>query len=142
MKRWALVNSGKILNVVEQSTKPEIEGEWVDCTGALVGPGDLYSNGVFSKYEEPKSYRITVLAFLSRFTDAEAIAIDLASIGTTVQAATLRRYMQKVTSATYIDLEREDTVAGVQALETMNILASGRAAQILSKTISDSERPR
>lgn len=142
MKRWALINVNKIVNVVEQGNKPEVEGEWVDCTSHVVGPGDIYENGVFSQHEEPKVYRITVLAFLSRFTDAEAIAIDLASIGSTVQAATLRRYMQKVTSATYIDLEREDTIAGVNALETMGILTAGRASVILRKNILDSERPK
>jgi len=90
---------------------------------------------------EPLGPRITRLAFLNRFTDAEAIAIDLASIGETVEAATLRRYMAKVNAATYIDLTREDTRAGVQALEVMGILGSGRAEEILSEVVDPSEVP-
>lgn len=85
---------------------------------------------------------ITRLAFLSRFTDAEAIALDLASIGATVQAATLRRYMSKVNAAAFIDLGREDTRAGVLALESMGILAAGRALEILDTPVLPQEVPR
>lgn len=83
---------------------------------------------------------ITQLAFLSRFTDAEAIAIDLASQGATPQAAAMRRYQAKVNAATYIDLDRQDTRVGVQALEAGGLLAPGRAFAILDGAIVDHER--
>lgn len=88
----------------------------------------------------PPDLRITRLGFLDRFTDAEAVAIDLASIGATVQAAGLRRYLHKVNSATHIDLARADLQAGVQALEAAGLLAAGRAEQILTAPITDTER--
>jgi len=84
---------------------------------------------------------ITRLAFLSRFTDEEAVALDLASIGATVEAATLRRYLSKVNAASFIDLSREDTRAGVLALEPMGILAEGRALEILDAPIQPHEVP-
>ncbi len=84
--------------------------------------------------------RITRLAFLSRFTDTEAISIDLASSGNTPQAAALRRYLNKVNAATYIDLAREDTQTGVRALEALGILAAGRADEILGPPVFDIER--
>lgn len=90
----------------------------------------------------PEDMRITRLAFLSRFTDAEAIGIDLASSGATPQAAALRRYLNKVNAATYIDLAREDTQAGVRALETLGILAVGRADEILGPPVFEIERYR
>lgn len=90
--------------------------------------------------EAVEDLRITRLAFLDRFTDAEAVAIDLASIGATVQAAGLRRYLHKVNSATHIDLARADLQAGVQALEAAGLLAAGRAEQILTAPITDIER--
>lgn len=89
--------------------------------------------------EAPPPRRITRLAFLSRFTDAEAVAIDLASIGATPQAAGMRRYMSKVNAATYIDLDRADTRAGVQALEAAGVLAAGRALQILDAPVQPEE---
>lgn len=86
----------------------------------------------------PVSRRISRLAFLSRFTDAEAIAFDLGSIGATAQAAAMRRYMAKVNAAAYIDLDRPDTRAGVIALEG-TLLAEGRALEILDAEIQPSE---
>jgi hypothetical protein len=140
MKRWALIVNDKIDNVVEQEDQPSIEGNWVECTGESVGPNDSYVLGEFVKNQPNNSRKITVLAFLSRFTDEEAIAIDLASIGATVEAAALRRYMQKVNAAKFIDLDREDTIAGVTALETAGILSAGRASVILNSQIQDIER--
>lgn len=95
--------------------------------------------------EEPASppdLRIIRLAFLDRFTDAEAVAIDLASLCATAQAAGLRRYLHKVDSAQHIDLARADLQAGVQALEAAGLLAAGRAEQILTAPITDVERYR
>jgi hypothetical protein len=74
--------------------------------------------------------RITRLAFLNRFTDAEAIQFDLASMGANPQAAAMRRYMQKVNAAEFIDLQRTDTRAGVLALAG-SLLTAERAAAIL-----------
>ena len=74
---------------------------------------------------------ISRLAFFSRFTDVEAVAIDLASIGATVPAASIRRYLQKVNAAEFIDLSRADTRGGVEALEASGKLAAGRATVIL-----------
>lgn len=85
--------------------------------------------------------RITKLAFMTRFTDAEAVMIDLASQGATVAAATMRRYQAKVNAAEWIDLDRADTRAGVQALEVVGLLGSGRAREILDTSVADDERP-
>ena len=87
----------------------------------------------------PQPVKISRLAFLSRFTDAEAIGIDLNSQGATVQAASLRRYMNKVNAAEFIDLNRADTRAGVQALEQAGLIGAGRAAVILDTPPTDSE---
>lgn len=89
----------------------------------------------------PPPRHITRLAFLSRFTDEEAVTIDLASIGATVEAAMMRRYLSKVEAASFIDLEREDTRKGVLALESAGILAEGRALEILDSPIEPHEVP-
>lgn len=136
--RYALVINGKVDNVIESETAPSTSiGQWIPVTGNI-GPGDSYEDGSFVKVDNSKRH-ITNLAFISRFTDAEAIAIDLASIGSTVPAATLRRYLNKVNAANYIDLNRQDTRDGVNTLESMGILAAGRAAVILDSPIMKSE---
>lgn len=84
---------------------------------------------------------ITRLAFLRRFTDAEAVAIDLASIGNTVQSAMLRRAQAKISAAEEIQLDNTETRDGVLALETAGILATGRAAAILDAKVLAAEVP-
>ena len=84
---------------------------------------------------------VSQLAFLSRFSDAEAVAIDLASIGATTDAATIRRYQAKINAAQYIDLDFTETRVGVQALETAGLIGIGRAAVILDADITEAERP-
>ena len=53
----------------------------------------------------------------------------------------MRRYLSKVNAATFIDLDRPDTRAGVQALEAVGILTEGRALEILDTPIDAQERP-
>lgn len=92
-------------------------------------------------------HKITVLAFRNRFTQTEKVTIDLASIDNPTApmqsrqlAATLRVMNADLAVATFVDLDRPETIAGVQALETYGIIGTGRAAAILSTVINDSER--
>ena len=96
----------------------------------------------------PQNTKITKLAFRNRFTQAEKIAIEFASIdnpstdtAARLQAAALRAYLKDVDSATFIDLTRQDLIDGTQALETMTLIASGRADQILTTPIEPHEVP-
>lgn len=83
--------------------------------------------------------KITRLAFLSRFTDAEAVAIDLTSIGNTESAAMIRRYLSKVNSSSFIALDRADTHDGVNALAVMGLISAERATEILTSPIEEHE---
>jgi len=100
------------------------------------------------KIQQAQETKLTRLAFLDRFTDAEAVAIDLASIdnptGTSeerIGQASIRRYMSKIDAATFVDVAREDTIAGVNVLETMGLIGTGRADEILSTEITSEEAP-
>ncbi len=85
--------------------------------------------------------RITRYAFVSRFTDIEAVGIDLASQGATVDAAMLRRLQQKIDAIDTIDLNNSVTRDGVGMLETAGLLVAGRAAEILDSPIQSHEVP-
>ena len=88
-----------------------------------------------------RSRQITRAAFLRRFSDAEAIAIDLASIGPTVEAAGIRRYLSLVNAAAYVDLDDPATRNGVQALEAGQLIGAGRAVEIIDTPVAPAERP-
>lgn len=82
---------------------------------------------------------LTRLEFRQRFTEAEKIAIELASLDNSAapmaqrqMAAALRVYLADLAAANFVDLTRPDTIAGVQRLEQFGILAPGRAAEILA----------
>ena len=90
---------------------------------------------------QPTGRLISNKAFLSRFTDDEAIGIDLASIGATREAAAVRRYLSKVNAAQNIDLTDDETRTGVQALEAAGLLQPGRALAILDAPIEPKELP-
>ena len=91
--------------------------------------------------ELPTGRLVSNKAFLSRFTDDEAIDIDLASMGATREAATVRRYLSKVNAAQRIDLADDETRTGVQALEAAGLLQPGRALVILDAPIEPKELP-
>lgn len=86
----------------------------------------------------PASVKITKLAFRQRFTQAEKITIELASLdvpaGTLESrqaAAQMRVWLEDIDAAQFIDLNYGPTRDGVQALESYGLIAAGRAAVIL-----------
>lgn len=96
----------------------------------------------------PASTRVTKTAFRNRFTTAEKVTLELASLDNPAasmaqrqQAAMLRVGVADSASATFIDLARPDTRAGVQVLESAGILAAGRALEILDSPVQPAERP-
>ena len=95
-------------------------------------------------YQGPR--KITKLAFRNRFSQSEKVAIEIAALDNPsaamqqrAQAAALRASQADVAVATYIDLTRADTRAGVQTLEAAGLLAAGRAAAILDTPPTDEE---
>ena len=93
--------------------------------------------------------KITKLGFRNRFTLEEKVAIEMASLDDTsadmserIKSATVRAYLQDIASASFIDLSRSDTRGGVIALETMGIIAVGRALEILDTPVHEIEKYR
>ena len=123
-------------------------------------PGELRAN--FTGYEwvylpyqtppppppPPLDTRITRLAFRNRFTQAEKVTMEIAALDNRAatmpqrqQAAALRANQADLAAATFVDLQRPDTRAGVQMLETAGLLAAGRALEILDAPVQPEERP-
>ena len=109
-------------------------------------PFSTHNHNLAIPVEEPApTRRATKLQFRNLFTGEEKVAIEFASIdnpnGTQeerLKSAGLRVFLADVESATpepdgtSIDLDDQRTVAGVNALETYGLIATGRAAEILS----------
>lgn len=78
---------------------------------------------------------LTRLAFRNRFTPAEKVALYTAA----ESSVQIKIYLDDLAAATFVDPERADTIAGVQALEAATIIGPGRAAEILGAPITDEE---
>lgn len=95
---------------------------------------------------ENQGWQITKLAFRQRFTPQEKAGIEIASLDNPsapmeqrALAASLRSNQQDIQAATYIDLQRADTRAGVMALEQYGLIGTGRATIILDTLPSADE---
>lgn len=97
----------------------------------------------------PQIHRhITPLAFRRRFTGAERAAIEWAAVDRAdasqqerMQAAQLRSNLKDQELASFIDLDDPDVAAGVQLLETVGLIADGRALQITDTPPRPDELP-
>lgn len=96
----------------------------------------------------PPGTRITRLAFRNRFSRPEKVALEMAALDDPSapmtkrqMAAALRAHLADISAATFVDLQRPDTRAGVQMLESVGLLAPGRSLEILDSVVQDEERP-
>lgn len=140
MSRYALIQGGRVAMVVEQAAPPATGGAWIDCTAQpSVGAGYTYNAGTgqFASPQPPAPH-LTTLEFLRRLTMAEEAAIDIASIddpaGTPeerMQQATLRAAMRRLMAAEYVDMADAELIGLLAMLESVGLLAAGRAAEII-----------
>lgn len=121
------------------------DGNWVEGYAVngqeyqLIINGDIVLQSYWNDNSTVQNTKITQLAFLNRFTDDEAVDIDLASMGNTREAALLRRYLQKVNAATYVDLSRQDLADDLNKLVEYGLLSAERANTILTAPIQSDE---
>ena len=97
---------------------------------------------------ETEQRRISVLAFRRRFTASERATLEWAAVDRAdqsdahrQQAAALRATLADQAAATFIDLDDESTVDGVQMLEALGLLAPGRANEIITAPVQPAELP-
>lgn len=78
------------------------------------------------------SVKITKLSFRNRFTDSEKAAIKAASLQPNNLGYLLSTRMDDQRDATYIDLCRPDTIAGLQAFVSLGFIMQSRMDIILN----------
>ena len=76
----------------------------------------------------PTESRLTHLAFMGRFTDAELIGIYTAAKSSVV----VEIWLDKFKLAADVDKTDARTIAGLAGMESAGLLAVGRAAEILA----------
>ena len=81
--------------------------------------------------------QITRLAFRQRFTLAEKVAIETAA----ETDATTRVMLKDQEAASYIDLNRQDTINGINYLVSEGHLTAARGEEILTTPVQPHELP-
>jgi len=104
---------------------PEPKKDWIWDGQKLVDP-----------LGSTQSRKITKLGLRQRFTFSELIALTTAA-QTQVPLQVLLANLQV---ATFIDLNRADTIGGMNLMVSMGLLTPERASQILNNPITESER--
>jgi hypothetical protein len=96
---------------------------------------------------DPALWHLSKLAFRNRFTSAEKVGIEIAALDDPAAAmpqralaASLRANQADLQVAAFIDLSHQSVRGGVQALESVGLLAARRASQILDTLPTDEER--
>ena len=149
-RAFALIDNGIVSNVILADTWPG----GIDVTNVTPrpGPGWTYDGSTFTApplVEVPPPPRIiTRLALRNRFSFAELVAMEIASmhdatadVSARANAATLRVFQTNLNAAQFIDLDYPALRAGVQQLEALGLLAPGRAAEICDAQVLEGETP-
>lgn len=97
---------------------------WIACPDDTL-PGDTYDGTTWTKAPRP-AVPITKLTFLRRFTAEERIAIRASTDPIIVD------FLQLLDMASEVRVDDPDTVAALNYFEAQELLAAGRAAEILA----------
>ena len=99
---------------------------------ADIYPFDTYNHIPQPEVVVPVVREVSGISYLRRFTQAERIAIR----GAASQSAVLDDYLKlldaTISQGGMVNLDDEDTVAAVQMLEYVGLIATGRAVEILA----------
>ncbi len=148
--QYAIIENNTVVNVAEADAP--LADNW-EPLQADAGIG-WTRTGTGQPFEAPavesvaQDTRITRLAFRNRFTQAEKVMLELAALddpsapmAQRQQAASVRVYLADVAASTFVDLAHANTRSGVQSLEAVGLLTTGRALQILDAPVQADERP-
>lgn len=142
--KLALIKNSAVKSVVDVSTEEEAQElaqqneAIIDITtlspqpqvGWFLSGNKLVTNGTNGPI------KITRLGMRRRFTFTELCALET-SAQSIIQVKVL---LNNLMVATYVDLTRADTIAGLGLLVSLGLLTSDRMTQILNNPLTDDEK--
>lgn len=132
---WARIEDNRVRELTAEDPAGRFHPSlhWQECDEG-VAIGDLWTGEGFAPPPAvPASRLLPALAFRQRFTDAEREAITLAaSRGLEQGSARLQLWLDDLAAAGVVDLASPALAERLAALEEADLIAAGRAAEILA----------
>lgn len=137
-----LIHTDIAFTSVEQlQAMPAFADETLDFTMSQVidvdnlAGDELYNpaTGEFEAPPPPRKHILSKLELMQRLTSQEQVLLFFPDDAEGVPAAAkmpLKLFAKQIELANYIDVDREDTVAGLHQLEALGLLGEGRANTI------------
>jgi hypothetical protein len=130
--RYAMVHGNTIVEVLDGSPHGKYTEEVANLFVEIPDKdedivGLVYPEVVPPVIEPEIKQPISVLDFRNRFTQAEKIAIYTAA----KQVVAIQVWIDDLASAKDVNVTHDQTIAGINALESAGLIGAGRAAEIL-----------
>lgn len=143
--RWALIQGGRVANVIEQATAPTISGQWVAC--GVAGPGWVYDSGTgaFGNPNvvappswsdpalDPRYGWLDIGPFMDRF-GTKALAL------TSSTDPQIQGVITLVMPRKYIDLKRPDLSQMLDLLISKGAIGPADKLAVLNPVTTEAER--
>ena len=131
--RYAMVHGNTIVEVIDYSPVGRYTAEVANLFIEIPDKdedivGLVYPEVVPLVVEPEIKQPISVLDFRNRFTQDEKIAIYTAA----KQAVAIQVWIEDLGAAKDVNVTHDQTIAGVNALESAGLIGVGRAAEILN----------
>jgi hypothetical protein len=144
---YQVLENGNVVNTIVASEE-FMQARYPDGNYRLAPIGNGTQSPTTETQPDAARRIITIRALKQRFTQAERVAVRLASaddvsksLEERQQAAALADWQDILNSVQFVDLDFSETIAAVELMESAGLLAEGRAAEILGAAVTDEERP-
>lgn len=116
--------------IQQRETGDVVHAYTADAPGEFAEYPFAQFNHILQKPETaaPAERTITKVVYLRRFTADERVGVRTAA----KTSAVLEDYLSMMELAEEINLDDPDTIAAVQMLESVGLIATGRAAEVLA----------
>ncbi len=134
-----IVTEEQVVSIADLQVLPGFNGDVIDFTMAELIEitdsitGEEFYNPVTKQFDPPRKHILTKLELIQRLTPTEQVLLFFPDDAQNVSAEAkmpLKLFAKQIELANFIDLDRPDTVAGLEQLEQIGLLEHGRVLEI------------
>lgn len=129
MNKYAFIENGTVIGVVETPKTIATSADVIDILGNDIEVGQTWDGTTFGPTPSPAlRMRVSQREFRELFTMPEKQALYTAAKSN----VDIEIFLDDLKAVEYVDLDFQQTIDSVNALETAGLIDPGRAAEILA----------